>query len=72
MLVFESLYDIFLDSILDMQELTEDERASLIASVSGVSFHLMNQSQKDSFKIGVQKYANRFFNSRLRQIYERG
>lgn len=70
MLIFQSLKDVILDSILDLNELSLLERYVLIASVYGVPFTYFTKDQQTAFRTGVKKWLGRY--KSLAKFYERG
>jgi len=68
--IFQSISDIFLDSILDMDELSDLERQSLIISCYGVPFNLLSKNLKDVFRSAIVKYVTH--HQSLYKFYERG
>lgn len=68
--IFQSLHDIIIDSIEDVENLTEEERTALLCSSFGVPFHMLPPPIKNAFRSGAKKYFDRFWH--LREYYERG
>lgn len=70
MLVFNSLHDVMLDAILDLDDLTDIERTSLISSISGVAFQFFTPDLKAAFRTAVLKFLNKHHT--IKTFYERG
>lgn len=70
MIIFQSLFDVFLDSILDLDTLTGQEREALICSLGGVPFRFMPETHKEAFRSGMKKWL--LHHKSLTNFYERG
>lgn len=69
MIIFQSLHDIMVDSILDI-DLSDKERKALLCSMYGVPFHYIPDDLKPAFKTGVVKFLNK--HQAMKKFYERG
>jgi len=70
MIIFQSLEDILIDSILDLDKLSSIQRRALLYSMYGVPFHMFNEELKTAFRTAIIHYLNS--HKSLQRYYERG
>lgn len=70
MLIFNSVHDVLMDMVLDLDGISEAERSSLIASISGVPFHVFTPEEKSAFRSGIEVFLNKHFT--IKPFYQRG
>jgi len=69
MIIFQSLRDVMIDSVLDLN-LSREERVALLCSMYGVPFHYLPEELKNPFRSAAQKYFGKY--KSLEKFYERG